>query len=267
MAETLAYLEKHGLVVLFLVTLVDQLGLPLPSGPMILAAGALVALGRLDAAAAALAVLVPTLLADWLWYELGRRKGTAVLRFLCRISLEPDSCVRNTENLFARHGGRSLLVARFVPGLSTVAPPLAGIFGMRRAHFLTLDAGGTMAWIAAFGGLGFLFGNRLDDLGEWLAHLGTGGFALIGGGLALYVAFKWWRRHQFLRQLRVDRVTPEELHALAQSGPVVIVDLRHRYDFEANPHVIPGALVLPAEELEAREHELPRGVELVLYCT
>ena len=268
MAETLAFLEHHGLLVLFLVTLADQLGLPLPSGPMLVAAGALVGLGRMDALQAVAASLAPTLLADGLWYELGRRKGTRVLRFLCRVSLEPDSCVRSTENLFSRHGGRALLVARFVPGLSTVAPPLAGIFRMPAGLFLAYDTLGTLLWIAAFGGLGCAFSHRLDLVGEWLSRLGTGGLAILGGPLALYVAFKAGRRQQFLRQLRIDRISPEELHARMEEGsPLLVVDLRHGYDLEANPEVLPGALVLPAEDLEERAPDLLRGRELVLYCT
>ena len=268
MAEMLTFLEQHGLLVLFAVTLLDQLGLPLPSGPMVLAAGALVGLGRLDPLAAALAALVPTLLADWLWYELGRRKGTRVLRFLCRVSIEPDSCVRSTENLFSRQGPRALLVARFVPGLSTVAPPLAGIVGMPPGRFLAFDAVGTLSWILSFGVLGILFGHRLDLLGDWLSRMGTGGFLLLGGALALHLAFKAWRRQQFLQGLRVDRVTPQELHDRLQAGdPVQVVDVRHRVELESDHRAIPGALVLPAEELEARISELDLERELVLYCT
>lgn len=254
--------------VLFLVTLLDQLGLPLPSSPMVLAAGALVGLGRLDPTAAVLAALVPTLLADWLWYELGRRKGTRVLRFLCRLSIEPDSCVRSTENLFSRQGPRALLAARFVPGLSTVAPPLAGIVGMPLGRFLLFDTVGTLSWILSLGALGLLFGHRLDLLGEWLSGMGTGGFVLLGGALALYLGFKAWRRQQFMRELRVDRITPEELHDRIQAGdPVQVVDVRHRLEVDSDRRILPGALVLPAEELEARFSELDLERELVVYCT
>ena len=268
MAETLAYLEHHGLTVLFLLVLGDQLGLPLPSGPMLIAAGALVGLGRLDGVAAVLAALVATLLADGLWFELGRRRGTPVLRFLCRVSIEPDSCVRSTENLFTRRGAWALLVARFVPGLSTVAPPLAGIIKMPRSRFLAYDLVGTLAWILALGGLGMVFGHRLDLVGEGLSRLGAGGYAVLGGALALYLAFKWWRRQQFLRQLRIDRVTPQELHALMQAGAAIqVVDVRHRIDLEAEPHTIPGALVVPAEEFASRMSEIRLERELVLYCT
>jgi len=268
MAETLTFLEQHGVLVLFIVTLLDQVGLPLPSGPMVVAAGALVGLGRLDPTAVVLAALLPTLLADWLWYELGRRKGTRVLRFLCRLSIEPDSCVRSTENLFSRQGPRTLLVARFVPGLSTVAPPLAGIVGMPPGRFLLFDTVGTLSWILSFGALGILFGHRLDLVGEWLSRMGTGGFLFLGGALALYLGFKARRRRQFLLSLRVDRVTPEELHDRIQAGdPVQVVDVRHRVEVDSDPRTIPGALVLPAEELEARISELDLERELVVYCT
>lgn len=268
MTEALAFLEQHGVLVLFLVTLVDQMGVPFPSGPLLIAAGALVSLGRMDPAAAVAAALAPTLLADWTWFEIGRRKGTAVLKFLCRVSLEPDSCVRSTEDVFARHGASSLLVARFVPGLGTVAPPLAGIFGMRLSRFLAFDAAGTLIWILAYGSLGFLFGHRLEDVGRWLADLGAGAFGVLGGALALYLGAKWWQRQKFLRQLRIDRISPEELHRLMDSGEeVLVVDLRHRYDFEASPEGIPGAVFMPAEEFEARSGEIPRDREVVLYCT
>ncbi len=268
MAEALTFFEQHGVLVLFFVTLLDQLGLPLPSSPMVLAAGALVGLGRLDPIAAVLAALVPTLLADWLWYELGRRKGTRVLRFLCRLSIEPDSCVRSTENLFSRQGPGALLAARFVPGLSTVAPPLAGIVGMPLGRFLLFDTVGTLSWILSLGALGLLFGHRLDLLSEWLSGMGTGGFVLLGGALALYLGFKAWRRQKFLRELRVDRITPEELHDRIQAGdPVQVVDVRHRLEVDSDHRILPGALVLPAEELEARISELDLERELVVYCT
>lgn len=268
MGEALAFLEQHGLAVLFFVTLVDQLGIPFPSVPMLIAAGALVGLGRMEAGPAVLAALLPTLLADAIWFELGRRKGIRILKLLCRVALEPDSCVRSTEELFARHGASSLLVARFVPGLGTVAPPLAGIFGMRPGRFVLFDAAGTLLWILAFGGLGVLFGDRLEMVGDWLSRLGSGGVALLGGALVLYLGFKWWQRQAFLRQLRIDRVSPDELHRLLEEGrEVLIVDLRHRYDFEASPEGIPGALYVPAEEFEVRAGEIPSDREVVLYCT
>lgn len=235
---------------------------------MVLAAGALVGLGRLDPVAAVLAALVPTLVADGLWYELGRRKGTRVLRFLCRLSIEPDSCVRSTENLFSRQGPRALLVARFVPGLSTVAPPLAGIVGMSPRRFLLFDTVGTLAWIVSFGVLGGLFGHRLDVLGEWLSGMGAGGFLVLGVALALYLGLKAWRRQQFLQGLRVDRVTPEELHGRLQAGDAVqVVDVRHRVEVQSDRRILPGALVLPAEDLEVRFAELDLQRELVVYCT
>src|SRR5712691_2508672 len=122
MNETLWFLLRHGYSVLFAWVLVEQLGLPVPSVPLLLAAGALAGRGRLNLSLVAALPIVAALLSDALWYELGRRRGVKVLQFLCRISLEPDSCVRRTENVFARHGARSLLVAKFVPGLNTAAP-------------------------------------------------------------------------------------------------------------------------------------------------
>src|SRR5512143_955507 len=134
--NALQFLADHGASVLFWVVFVEQIGLPIPAMPLLIAAGALVGSGKMSVATALLIPVVASLPPDMAWYYLGRIKGGKVLGFLCRMSLEPDSCVRSTENLFHQHGPRALLVAKFIPGFSTVAPPLAGIVGMGAASFL-----------------------------------------------------------------------------------------------------------------------------------
>src|SRR5262249_38712325 len=132
MTDTLQFLVKHGYVVLFVSVLAQQLGVPLPSTPFIIAAGALAYSGGLNWAVLLILACSAALIADFVWYEIGRVRGTRVLQFFCRISLEPDYCVRRTENTFARYGAKTLVVGKLVPGVSTLATPMAGIYGLSR---------------------------------------------------------------------------------------------------------------------------------------
>ncbi len=267
MQETLDFLTRHGYAVLFLWVFTEQAGVPLPAAPALLAAGALAGAGRLSLAGVVAVALLAAMAADSLWYEIGRRRGGRVLNSLCRISLEPDSCVRRTEETFARHGARSLLVAKFVPGLSTVAPPLAGIFRMRFGRFLLFNTAGTLIWVGGFAGAGYAFGGQIERLAAGASGMGTWLFAALVGALVAYVLGKYVQRRRFIATLRVARMTPEELKRRMDAGEdIVVVDLRHSLDFEAEPEKIPGALHLKPEDLEQRHEEIPRDRDVVLYC-
>jgi membrane protein DedA with SNARE-associated domain len=260
------FLVAHGYWLLFVLVLGEQLGLPLVGAPVLLAAGALAATGNLALPLVLALPVLACLLGDAVWYGLGRRRGAPVLGFLCRVALEPDSCVRRTEDTFARHGPAVLLVAKFLPGLNTVAPPLAGIGGLSLPRFLAWDAAGATLWVGAYGGLGYLFGRELEVVGQWLARLGTGAAVLLGGALALYIAWKWLQRHRFIRSLRVARITPEDLRRRLSAGEaVLIVDLRSEVHVDGLR--IPGALRLNPDELHQRHPEIARDREIVLYCS
>jgi membrane protein DedA with SNARE-associated domain len=268
MSETLEFVVRHGYLVLFVWMVADQVGLPIPAIPLLMAAGALAGSGRLSLWIILLVSLVASLLADTLWYELGRRKGVRVLNFLCRVSLEPDSCVRRTEQVFGRYGARSLLISKFVPGLTTAAPPLAGIFGMRLPRFLAFAGLGALLYAGAFAGIGYLFSAQLERLAEGALVLGEWAVLLIVGGFALFILGKLWQRRRFLHRLRTARITPEELKERLDRGEeIVVVDLRHALDLDAEPHHIPGALHLTPDEIENRHAEIPRDRDVVLYCT
>jgi membrane protein DedA with SNARE-associated domain len=268
MNESIDLLIRHGYAVIFGWVLVEQIGLPIPAVPVLLAAGGLAGTGKLNLPFALGAAVVASLFSDTIWYAIGRLRGGQVLSLLCRISLEPDSCVRRTEETFARHGAHSLLVAKFVPGLNTAAPPLAGIIGMRVWRFLVFTGLGGLIWAGAFVGLGYVFSSELERIATYAARLGAWAVATAAGGLAAYILTKDIVRQRFLRQLRIARITPEELKVRLDAGePLVLVDLRHSIDFETDPAIIPGALRLTPEELEARHHEIPRDGEIVLYCT
>jgi membrane protein DedA with SNARE-associated domain len=259
------FLIRHGYTVLFGWVLLEQLGLPLPSAPLLIAAGALARAGKMNLTFALALPFVAVILADLFWYFLGRYRGGRILKLLCRISLEPDSCVRRTENLFIRHGARSLLVAKFIPGLNTAASSLAGVFRMPVRRFLIFASLGALFWVVSVTSLGLILGEQLEQValrwGGWLV-------AVLAGGLAAYVLWKFIQRQRFLRGLRIARITPKELMNKINAGEnISIVDLRQPMDIEAFPQMIPGALRMAMEEIEKRHGEIPRDRDVVLYCS
>ena len=268
MHSTLDFLLRHGYVVLLAWVFGEQIGLPVPSLPLLLAAGALAGTHRLNFFFSLFLCVLSAVAADSIWYALGRIKGIKVLQLLCKISLEPDSCVRRTEGVFSKQGARSLLVAKFLPGLSTVAPPLAGIFHMRLRRFLLFDGGGSILWAGTFLGLGFVFSGEIERIAEHALNLGGGLLVLLIGALVSYIAYKFIARQRFMRQLRIGRITVEELKNKIDAGEaLVIVDLRHALDFEADPETIPGAFRMDSSELQEKGDTLPRDREIILYCT
>jgi membrane protein DedA with SNARE-associated domain len=268
MHRTLEFLLHHGYVVLLAWVFGEQIGLPVPSLPLLLAAGALAGTGHLNFFACLFICIFAAVSADSMWYALGRFKGIKVLQFLCKISLEPDSCVRRTEGVFSKQGARSLLLAKFLPGLGTVAPPLAGIFHMRPRRFLLFDACGSLIWAGTFLGLGYIFSGQIERIAEHALNLGGWLLVILIGILASYIAYKFIARQRFLRELRIGRITVDELKIKIDAGEaLVIVDLRHSMDFEADPETIPGAFRMDAKELEEKNDRLPRDREVILYCT
>jgi membrane protein DedA with SNARE-associated domain len=261
-------LVRHGYLVVFGWVLAEQIGLPLPAVPFLLAAGALAGDGRLSLALVLAAAALASLVSDTAWYWIGRVGGGRILRWLCRIFLEPDSCVRRTQDAFGRYGARSLLFAKFVPGFNTAAPPLAGIVRMPLLEFLVFTGLGGVIWAGAFAGLGWVFSSQLELAASYAARLGSWVIVLLAVALGAYIAWKYIARQRFLRRIRIARITPAELKTRLDAGEdMMVVDLRHRVDFETEPSIIPGALHLTTEELEARHLEIPRNREIVLYCT
>jgi membrane protein DedA with SNARE-associated domain len=268
MHSTLEFLVHHGYVVLLVWVFLEQAGLPLPSVPLLLAAGALGGMNRLNIGFSFLIAVIASLCADTIWYELGRRKGIKIVQWLCKISLEPDSCVRRTEGVFEKEGAKSLLLAKFLPGLSAVATPLAGIFQMNIRRFLAYDAMGATLWAGTYLGLGYIFSNQIEQIAMRMQQLGGGMLLFLGIFIGCYVAYKFLARQKFLRDLRISRISPEELKEKIDLGErLTIVDLRHSLDFEADPETIPGAFRMDAGELERKDEKLPRDREVILYCT
>jgi len=268
MNSALELLKESGYFALFFTVLLDQLGVPLPSLPLLMAAGALVGLGHLSALPVLGVVVLASLLGDLFWYELGRRRGASILKFLCKVSLEPDSCVRTTEGIFDRYGDRCLIVAKFIPGLYTVTPPVAGMVGLPLARFLFYDTLGIVLWVGVYGGLGLALSDQLEWLLQQVERFGVTLFQVILGVLAVHLGHKFYWRQRFLHKLRTARITAAELKSKMDEGEEVwIADLRHHLDYERDPVRLPGALRMTMDEIEHRHREIPRDRDIILYCT
>jgi membrane protein DedA with SNARE-associated domain len=265
-ASVLAFIERHGYALLFWWVLAEQGALPVPSVPMLIAAGALIRADRLHPLLAILCCITAALIADTVWFELGRYRGRQVLRLLCRISLEPDSCVRKTENAFLKYGMSSLLVSKFIPGLNAVAAPLAGNSRRSYLRFALYDTAGILLWSVSYLALGYLFSEQLETVVAYAVRMGANLLLLIIAFLALWIGWKFAERRRFLRQLQVARITPVELEERINAGEdLFIVDLRSVSAEE--PVLIPGAVRISPEQLSSNPERIPRDREVILFCS
>ena len=265
--QIIELIAQYGLLLVFFNVLVEQTGVPVPAVPTMIVAGALSANGKLPLAGVVLAALVACLLSDLLWYWAGRRFGAGVMRTICRISLSPDSCVKQSELRFQRWRGRVLLIAKFVPGLSTVAPPLVGAMGLRAGSFVLLDGLGSLLWVGVAVGLGYAFAAQIDDLLDAMASAGTVAFELLLVLLALYIAAKWWQRRRLLVALRMARISVDELNqSIADGQNPVVVDVRSQAARLLDTRIIPGALLADLDQVTRALQDIPPDRELVIYC-
>ena len=266
MNHTLDFVVRHGYALLFFWILAEQAALPLPSAPLLLACGALASTGRLSPHLVVFWGVAACLLGDNVWFAIGRRRGAGVLRFICRVALEPDSCVRRTETAFGRYGSRSLLISKFIPGLNAVAAPLAAMSGVSLGRFLLFDTLGALVWMVSYVGLGYIFSGQLDMVGAYAERMGSWTLALAGGLVALWVAWKFFQRRRFLRTLSMARITAEELTQMLEAGEdILVVDVRSALESEQDS--VPGALRIPLEDLEKRHYDFPSDRDIILVCS
>ena len=268
MNASIEFVRTYGPILVFTGVLLEQAGVPIPCTPWLIASGALARLGQGTVALPIALATVAASLGHVVWFFAGRRWGSRVLRLVCRVSLEPDICVQRTENVFTRYGARALVIAPFIPGLTTLAPPLAGMSGMRVRRYLALDAMGDFLWVSTFVGLGWLAGEPFFRVvGVVLDYAGSAA-GFLAGLLALYLAYKLLQRLRFRTQLRVSRVSAGELKRRLDAGDdVVVVDLRHRREVEDSGSTLPGAVHISPEELDKRHAEIARGRDVVLFCS
>jgi membrane protein DedA with SNARE-associated domain/rhodanese-related sulfurtransferase len=258
---------RHGYLWLFVAALLERLGLPLLVTPVMVAAGAIAGLGQLSLLTIVLVTVIASEIGDLVWYELGRRQGSSVLRLLCKISLEPDSCVRRSEDAFARHTTSSLIYSKFVPGVGRLAGPVAGMSGMERGRFLLFNGLGSLLWAVVFALAGYIPARKLpidvliEEAAGWL-------LALLVVALIANVVWKYVQRQKFIKSLRVSRMTVHELKAALDRGErPFVVDLRHKLEFLVNPRTVSTAVRISPDELPLRRAEVPLDREVVLYCT
>ncbi|WP_156924507.1 DedA family protein/thiosulfate sulfurtransferase GlpE [Derxia gummosa] len=267
MPDLLSSLAAHGYLVVFLVTLAVRLGAPLPAAPVLVVAGGLVAGGQLALAPVLGLAVLANLLGDAAWFWAGRHFGYRILRLLCRISLSPDGCVRQSEGFIGRWGGGSLIAAKFLPGVSVVAAPMAGALGMTLARFAAYAAAAGFVWATPFLALGLVFSDQIQDVLAALSGLGLAAALAAGVAVAGYLAWRWRRRREFLRAVERARISVDELRALLDGGhEPVVIDVRSRTGVEIDPRRIPGALAVGLHEIADHAPRLPRDREIVLYC-
>jgi membrane protein DedA with SNARE-associated domain len=219
------FLVKHGYSLLFAAVFAHQLGFPVPGPLFLLAAGALAAPRKLGLAAALGLGLSATLLADWAWYEAGRQWGDRVLHLIHGLAPDPDAAEYRSRRNFARFGPRLLVLAKFVPGLDAVTPPLAGTSGTSRLRFLAFETAGAGLYSGAYAGLGYVFSHDLDRAAAYAARVGAVLAGLVVVGLSIYAAPKLARWCRFIREFRLARITPEELKKKLDAGDQVLLSI------------------------------------------
>ncbi|HTY84869.1 MAG TPA: VTT domain-containing protein [Silvibacterium sp.] len=259
---------RYAYLILFLWVMVEQLGAPIPSVPLILTAGTLTATHKLSLPLVLISVLLGCLVSDSIWYVLGKRYGGRMVKLLCRLSMERANCVRRTENYFTRHGAGALVLAKFIPGLGSVAAPIAAQSGMRYRFFAFFDTAGILLWALTVTLCGRFFGDVIKRNSNALAWVEHSALVLF---LLLLIGFLIWRivrREVFLREIRMARLEPDELKKmLDRAQPVYIVDLRHPLDYLPDPRTLPGAVLLTPDGLVQQSDKIPRDRDVVLFCT
>jgi membrane protein DedA with SNARE-associated domain/rhodanese-related sulfurtransferase len=266
--ELILAIGDYGLLIVVINVLLDQLGLPVPAVPTLIVAGAIAADGHMSLPALFTGSVIACLAADCTWYLIGQQYGIRVLKTLCRVSLEPDSCVSQTQTRFERWGINSLVIAKFVPGLAIIAPPMAGALRIGWLRFIFLSLCAAVLWAGSGLLAGILFKSQIGRVLEHLNEFGSVVGAAVVSLLALYIAYKWWERHRFYKMLRMARIGVAELYDLIQAGSTpLIIDVRSTTARELEPRWIPGALHVPLQDMAHRLKELPRDRDIILYCT
>ncbi len=266
--ELIQLIAEYGVMLVFVNVLAEQIGLPVPAIPTLAVAGALSVAGKLPVVDLFVVALVACAIADALWYVTGRIYGSGVLKVLCRISLTPDSCVSQTQSRFERWGVGALVVAKFVPGLDMIAPPLAGAMRIAWPRFLLFNTVGGALWVAVGLGIGIVFNTQIEGALVWFENTGPYALGMVVAVLALYVAYKWWQRHAFYAALRMARIDVDELYRLMDAGAdPFVVDVRTMTARAVEPRQIPGSLHVSLEALDSHIGSLPSDRDIVLYCT
>ena len=266
MQQIASEIERYGLLFVFLDVFLAEIGLPLPAFPILVVAAAFAIGTPRHLAELIIAGASGSMLAGLAWYWAGQRYGSRVLGLICKMSLSPDFCVRQTETVFLKVGPWSLLFAKFFPGLSTMSVAMAGVTRMPFRSFLLLNGAGALLFVGVSISLGRLFQNAIASVLLVLADIGKYSFFLVLAALAFYIIARWWRRQAFIRQLRGDRITVDELRRLIGEGHTpLILDVRPE-KIRLQGGIIPGAISAHAADIDPRVATYPHDKEVVVYC-
>ncbi|MYN08982.1 VTT domain-containing protein [Pseudoduganella aquatica] len=266
MANLLSLLQEYGVFIVFAVVLIEQMGLPIPAFPLLIVSGALAANGELHWAGVLAAALLACSVSDFFWFRAGRRYGKRILKLLCRISLSPDYCVSQTEDNFRRWGPKSLLVAKFIPGFNTIAPPMSGAMGTSYPRFLGFSVPGGLIWSGTGIAIGAYFHQSIDDVLDILSTMGGTALSVLGVLLALFILYKYVERKRFQQAVQMERITVDELRQLLVDGHApVMVDARSVTAQMLEP-AVPGALLANGDPL-AVIASLPKDRHIIVYCS
>lgn len=266
MANLLSLLQEYGVFIVFAVVLIEQMGLPIPAFPLLIVSGALAANGELHWAGVLAAALLACSVSDFFWFRAGRRYGKRILKLLCRISLSPDYCVSQTEDNFRRWGPKSLLVAKFIPGFNTIAPPMSGAMGTSYPRFLGFSVPGGLIWSGTGIAIGAYFHKSIDDVLDVLSTMGGTALSVLGALLVLFILYKYVERKRFQQAVQMERITVDELKQLLLDGHApVMVDARSLTAQELEP-AVPGALLVNGDPLGVIA-ALPKDRHIIVYCS
>ncbi len=266
MTQLIDLIQYYGLAFVFINVLALQAGLPLPAYPTLILTGALASRGGASLQALLATAVVASMIADIAWFYAGRRFGSKVLKTICRVSMSPDSCVRQTESIFERYGAASLAVAKFIPGFASVATSMAGVVRVPLWKFLVFDAIGAALWAGVALGLGYVFRDAINDVLKVFETMGRIGLWLVLGGFVLYVAAKWWQRELFIWRLRMDRISVDELHEMMTAKRVgTVIDVRSRITQSLTGR-IPGAITVDLNNLKVELLPIKPEQAVIVYC-
>ena len=268
MESIIPLLQQYGVLLVLVIVFAEQVGLPIPALPLLMVAGGVAAGGGLSVLAVFAAAMAGSIAGDTVWYAAGRWRGHRILRLLCRVSMSPDTCVRQTEDFFGRWGMGALVIAKFVPGLSTIAPPLAGAMRLNFGTFQLFNSIGAAIWVATGIVAGWLLQAQIETMLAWLGRAGGYAAAAVGAALALWIAWKWWDRYRFLRALRSARIQVEELYRLMEQGQdPIVLDVRTPSARITDARMIPGSRFVDLTAPDRHLSDVPAHKEIVVYCS
>ncbi len=268
MEEMTGLLAQYGLALVFVNVFLTQVGVPVPAIPTLIVAGALVQQGALSLPLVLATAVGASLLGDIPWFVAGRTLGSRAIAALCRVAIEPDTCVKQTETIFERWGAPSLVFAKFIPGFSIVAPPIAGAMRLAVLPFFVFSAIGAAVWAGVAVAAGMMFHAQVDWMIKWLAEMGARAALVIGSGVVLFIAFRWIERRLLIRWLRMARISVDELHEqLQRTDKPVVLDARSATARKLDPRRVPGARAVDLGDLERHLAGIATEREVVVYCT